>query len=354
MSQESKYGIGGERFPVRQDWLDRRREDILEPDLPIIDTHHHLREGAGQRYLFDELMADVNSGHNIVATVFMQSGTKTKAMYRADADPDFASVGETEFANGIAAMSASGAYGKARVCSGIIGAADLTLGARLRHVLEAHVRAGGGRFRGIRQSLTWDAWEGLCPPAEQHRKAVFANPKIREALACFTPLGLLFETWVFYPQMNDAIDLVRDLPETSFVLNHLGGPLHIGPYAGRRDERFAEWRAAIRAVAPFENVTCKLGAIGMHYAGFDFHLQPEPPSSQMMADAWRPYIETCIEAFGPQRCMVESNFPVDKAVCSYAVLWNAFKRMTSGASADEKAALFSGTARRVYRLPAAA
>jgi L-fuconolactonase len=340
----------GERFPVRPQWLDLRREDIIEPALPIIDTHHHLRESAGQRYLFDEILADVNSGHNIIATVFMQSGTKTRSMYRADGDPDFAPVGETEFANGVAAMSASGAYGRARVCAGIIGAVDMRLGARVRPVLEAHIGAGGDRFRGIRDSMTWDAWEGLCPPPEQHRKAVLGSPAMREALACFAPLGLLFEAWVFYPQMNELIALVRDFPDTQFVLNHLGGPLHIGPYADDRARRFDEWRTAIRAIAQLPNVTCKLGAIGMHYAGFDFHAKPQPPSSQMLCDAWRPYIETCVEAFGAGRCMAESNFPVDKASCSYAILWNAFKRMVGGASAGEKAQIFSGTARRVYRL----
>ena len=341
----------GEYIPVRPEWLNRRREDILEPELPIVDTHHHMREsGGGKRFMFEELLADVNSGHNVVATVFMQSGTKTRAMYRADGDPAFAPIGETEFVNGVAAMSASGGYGPARLCAGIIGYADMALGARLRPVLEGHIRAGGDRFRGIRYSLTWDAWEGVCPKSEQHRKAVLASPAMRESLACFAQLGLLYEMWVFYPQMNDAIAVMRDFPDTQFVLNHLGGPLHIGPYAGRRDERFAEWRAAIRAVAQLQNVVCKLGGIGMHYAGFDFHENPEPPSSQMLCDAWRPYVETCIEAFGSGRCMAESNFPVDKAVCSYVILWNALKRMVSGASASEKAEIFSGTARRVYRL----
>ncbi len=340
----------GERFPVRLDWLARRQEEILEPDLAIVDTHHHMREGAGQRYMFDELLADVNSGHKVVATVFMQSGTKTGAMYRADADPDFAPVGETEFANGIAAMGASGGYGPARLCAGIIGAADMTLGSRLRPVLEAHIHAGGGRFRGIRQSLTWDAWEGLCPPSEQHRKAVLESPKMRESLACFAPLGLVYEAWVNYPQMPTMIGHMKACPDTSFVLNHLGGPLHVGPYANDRAQRFAEWKAALRSAAELPNVVCKLGGIGMHYAGFEFHKNPEPPSSQMLADAWRPYVETCIEAFGAKRCVVESNFPVDKAVCSYPILWNALKRMTAGASADEKTAIFSGTAKRVYRL----
>ena len=341
----------GERFPVRPEWLARHSEPALEPDLPIVDTHHHMREGANGRYLFDELLADVTGcGHNIVATVFMQSGTKTRSMYKADGDPDFAPVGETEYANGVAAMSASGAYGPARLCAGIIGAAELTLGERLRPVLEAHIRAGGDRFRGIRQSLTWDAWEGLCPPAEQDRRTLMDDPAFRAGLACFAPLGLVFEAWVYYPQMADLVRLVRAFPDTSFVLNHLGGPLHIGPYADRRSERFGDWRDAVRAIAAFENVTCKLGGIGMHYAGFDFEQGAEPPTSERLCNAWRPYVQTCIEAFGPGRCMVESNFPVDKAACSYGVLWNALKRMTDGASPGEKTAIFSGTAKRVYRL----
>jgi predicted TIM-barrel fold metal-dependent hydrolase len=281
----------------------------------------------------------------------MQSGTRSRAFYRPYGDPAFAPVGETEVINGVAAMSASGAYGPTRVCAGIISYADMRLGARLRPVLEAHIRAGGDRLRGIRDSMAWDASTDVCPPTEQRRKAILTSPAMREALACFAPLGLIFEMWVYHPQMNDAIAVMRDFPDTQFVLDHLGGPLHTAPHTAHGAGRFAEWRTAIRAVAKLPNVVCKLGGIGMHWAGFDFHLNPEPPSSQMICDAWRPYIETCIEAFGPGRCMMESNFPVDKAVCSYAVLWNAMKRMAGGASASEKAEIFSGTARRVYRLP---
>lgn len=349
MANAPQAGI--ERSPVREDWLARHTEDIIEPDLPIIDTHHHLREGGGQRYLFDEILADVSTGHNLIATVFMQSGSRGQGMYRADGDPAFAPVGETEYVNGVAAQSASGAYGPCRLCTGIISFADPRLGDRVKPVLEAHIRAGGDRFRGIRFPLAYDAWEGLSGPGDQYRNGLLESAELRAATAHFAPLGLVFEAWPYYPQMDAMIDLMRAFPNTQFVLNHLGGPLHIGPYADDRKARFEAWRKAVLKVAELPNVVCKIGGIGMHYAGFEMHNRPEPPTSEDMAEAWTPYVQTCIEAFGPDRSMAESNFPVDKASCSYAVLFNALKRMCSGASADEKTAIFSGTARRVYRLP---
>ena len=341
---------GGELYAVRADWLALHSEPIIEPDLPIIDTHHHLREGAGQRYLFDEVLDDVSSGHNVVATVFMQSGSKSRGMYRADGEAALAPVGETEYVNGVAAMSASGNYGPCRLCAGIIGTADLTLGDRIKPVLEAHIRAGGDRFRGIRFPLAWDGWQGITSAADQGRGANLESPELRTATAHFAPLGMIFEAWVYYTQMDAMIRLARDFPDTAFVLNHLGGPLHIGPYADDRQARFDAWRKAVLAAAELPNMTCKIGGIGMHYGGFEFHKRDKPASSQEIADAWRPYVETCVEAFGAERCMAESNFPVDKAIASYAVMFNALKRTTSGASADEKAAIYAGTAKRVYRL----
>ncbi len=330
--------------PVRQNWLDRRHEEILEPDLPIIDPHHHLWDRPGWRYLLDELLADLNSGHTIVATVFLQC----RAMHRADGPESLRPVGETEFVNGVAAMSASGGFGPTRVCAGIVGYADLTLGAPVRDVLEAHLRAGGDRFRGIRHTNAWE--ESVPRPSNAPRAELLGDAQFRAGFAQLAPLNLSFDAWMYHPQIPELAALARAFPETSIVLNHVGGPLGIGAYAGKRDAMFAQWTASIRDLATCPNVSVKLGGLGMPLTGLGFHTQTEPPSSAQLADASRPYFESCIDAFGAERCMFESNFPVDKESFSYAVYWNACKRLTQGTSAAEKAALFSGSAARFYRI----
>ncbi len=330
-------------------WLAKRpAEAALEPDLPIIDPHHHFWETPQRgRYFLPELLADIGGGHNIVATVFIEC----RAMYRKDGPREMAPVGEVEFVNGIAAMSASGGYGPCRVAEAIIGHADLLLGARVRETLEAQLAVGGGRFRGIRYGASWDASDAVgkfvprfVPPG------IVREAKFREGFAQLAGLGLSFESWQYHPQLPDAIDLARAFPDTAIVLNHVGGVLGVGPYRGRRPEILAGWKRDIAELAKCPNVTVKLGGVGMTSFGFDFHERELPPSSEDLAAAWRQYIEPCIEAFGPERCMFESNFPPDKQSGGYTELWNAFKRMTSGASAAAKTALYSGTAARVYRL----
>jgi predicted TIM-barrel fold metal-dependent hydrolase len=332
-------------------WLAKRpREAALEPDLPIIDPHHHFWDTADRgRYLLPELLADIGGGHNIVATVFLEC----RSMYRKDGPPEMAPVGEVEFVNGIAAMSASGGYGPCRVAEAIVGHADLTLGARVREVLEAQIAVAGGRFRGIRYGVSWNGNESVgryvsrFVPPHQLRDARF-----REGFAELAPLGLSFESWQYHPQLPDAIDLARAFPDTTIILNHVGGVLGVGPYAGRRHEILEGWKNEINELAECPNVVVKLGGVGMISFGFDFHEREMPPSSEDLAAAWRQYIEPCIEAFGADRCMFESNFPPDKQSGGYTELWNAFKRITTAASAAEKKALYSGTAARVYRITA--
>jgi predicted TIM-barrel fold metal-dependent hydrolase len=251
---------------------------------------------------------------------------------------------------GIAAMSASGLYGPTRVAAGIVGFADLTLGDRVEPVLEAHIRAGGGRFRGVRHSAAWDASEVIGNSATARGPHLMAQADFRAGLARLTALGLSLDAWVFHPQLADLVDLARAFPAANIIAGHVGGPLGYGPYAGKRDEVFASWKARIVELARCENVVMKLGGMMMRLAAYDYGVLPVPPSSAELAAYWRPYIETCIERFGPARCMFESNFPVEKMGIGYAALWNAFKRITAGATAEEKHAMFSGTARRVYRL----
>jgi L-fuconolactonase len=332
---------------VRPEWLDRRHEEIIEPDLPIVDPHHHLVERPETgRYLLPDLLADIGGGHNITATVYLE----WLSMYRAEGPAAMRPVGEIEFANGVAAMSASGGYGKTQVCAGIVGYADLMLGAAVEKVLEAQIAAGGGRFRGIRFISATDPDQAAWGSAILRPAGLLADRQVREGFARLAPLGLSFDAWLYHTQLGELLDLACAFPATLIVLDHVGGPIGLGPYAGKRDEVFAEWSSRIRELAQCPNVHVKLGGLGMRMFGFAVHTQELPPSSEELATLWRPYIETCISAFGPERSMFESNFPVDKGSCGYAVLWNAFKRIAAGCSAAEKQELFASAARRFYRL----
>ena len=281
-----------------------------------------------------------------MATVFVEC----HSMYRADGPVELRPVGETEFVAGQAAMSASGAYGPARVAAGIVGYADLTLGERVEPVLHAHIAAGGGRFRGVRHSVAWDADPTIGNSRTAPGPHIFATPEFRAGLRVLTKLGLSLDAWQFHPQLPDTIDLARAHPDANIIVGHCGGPLGYGVYAGKTDEVLAGWKANIAELARCPNVSMKLGGMMMRLAAYDYGALPAPPSSAELADYWRPYIETCIERFGADRCLFESNFPVEKMGIGWVALWNAFKRLTAGASADEKRALFSGTARRVYRV----
>jgi predicted TIM-barrel fold metal-dependent hydrolase len=333
-------------IPVREDWLARRREEPLDPALPIVDPHHHLWDRPDWRYLLPELLADTNQGHNIVGTVFVQC----RAMHRAEGPEAYKPVGETEFVNGIAAMSASGDYGPTKVCEGIVGHVNLQIGPTAKDVLEAHIRAGGGRFRGIRHITAWDPDPAIMNPAYTPPKDILFREDFRAGFAQLAPLGLSFDAWLYHPQIPDLTALARAFPETPIVLDHVGGPLGIRGYAGQKEEVFRSWRAAMAELATCPNVCVKLGGLGMRINGFGFEDKAEPPSSDELAAAWKPWMETTIGLFGADRCMFESNFPVDKGSYSYGVFWNACKKLAAGASADERTALFSGTARRFYRL----
>ncbi|MBI3671987.1 MAG: amidohydrolase family protein [Rhizobiales bacterium] len=323
-------------------------EPILEPHLPIVDPHHHLWERPGWRYLLPDLLLDMNSGHNIVATVYVQA----RAFYRAGGPTEMKPVGEVEFANGAAAMSASGIYGIARICAGIVGHADLTLGSRVEPVLSALIQAGGGRLSGIRHITTWDADASLLNPAYPTRPGLMADPTFREGFAQLGRLGLSFDAWLFHPQIDELTGLAAAFPQVPIVLDHFGGPIGAGAYRGTADEVFRHWAASIRKLAVHPNVFVKVGGLGQAVNGFLLSERPEPPSSEALAALMRPYVEVTLEAFGASRAMFESNFPVDKASYSYPVFWNACKLLARGASPSETADLFSGTASRFYRLDA--
>jgi predicted TIM-barrel fold metal-dependent hydrolase len=338
--------ISGTYADYRADWLALHDEEVLDPALPIVDAHHHVWDAPRPRYMFDELREDVASGHNVLATVYVDC----RSMYRCDGPLELRSIGEVEFANGVAAQSASGNYGTTRLCAGIVGNASLPQGRSAQSVLEMLIRAGGERFKGVRQVSAWDADPAVTKPVPGRPAGLLADRKFRDGFACLGPLGLSFDAFLFQPQIPELTDLARAYPDTSVVIDHAGTPLGVGSYAGRSDELFAAWKSSMAELARCDNVCVKLGGLGMAVAGFDFHLRSRPPDSRQLSDAWRPHIETCIELFGVSRCMFESNFPPDKGTCSYVVLWNAFKRIAAGASEAEKAELFWRSAARFYRL----
>jgi L-fuconolactonase len=334
-------------IPECRAWQGPFTEEALDPDLPIVDAHHHLQEDSHGRYLLHESVADMATGHNFIATVHVQA----KSMLRAEGPAAFRDVGETEFARGMAAMAATGLYGKARVCEGIVAFVDLRDDPGLvRDVLDAQAEAAGGRLRGIRQIAPFVAGELASAMPLNAPEGLLGQPAFRRGLAELGRRDLSFDAWLFHPQLGDVVALAKDFPDTRIILNHLGGRLGIGPYAERFEQEFASWRASLRALAALPNVLVKVGGLGMLYGGFDFHTRPRAPNSEELADAWGPFMLTAIEAFGPERSMMESNFPIDNQTASFPVIWNAFKRVTARFSAAERAAMFHGVAQKAYRL----
>lgn len=338
-------------------------ETILEPDLPIIDPHHHLWDlrpmlpafpepqhdfikaiAGAAHYTFDQLYADLTTGHNVVGTVFMECG----AFYRMDADDALKVVGEVEFVNGVAAQSASGLYGPLRACAAIVGHADLTLGANVTRTLDALDAAGNGRFCGIRHQGAWDADPQVLGAPFHAPDGLYASDSFRAGFAEFAKRGLTFDAWVLEPQISDVTSLARAFPDQKIVLDHCGTPLNIASYRGTLHANFDRWRHAIHELATCENVSVKLGGLAMAFCGLPEDGPAAGHGSEHLAALWRPYIETCIDAFGTNRAMFESNYPVDRWGASYPVLWNAFKRITAHHSESEKAALYAGNAARFY------
>ncbi|WP_069164871.1 amidohydrolase family protein [Nocardia altamirensis] len=333
-------------FPPDEPWLARQaREEILLPDLPIIDAHHHLWDRPGYRYLSEEFAADTGSGHNVIGTVHAECHTA----YRTDGPPELAPVGETEYIAALAAAS-DAAGGPTRLAAGIVGAADLSLGAAVDDVIGQHIAAGQGRFRGIRYDTIWYDHEAVEFTHPGHRPQMLAEPAVRAGARVLADHDLPLDVQLLFPQLADAAELADGLPELRLVLNHCGAPLGFGPWADNRAEHFAHWQRGIRELAERPNVVCKLGGILASGLGYDYLHAPVPATSTELAALWRPWFDTCIDAFGPQRCMFESNFPMDKMGTGYATLWNTYKRLASGGSDTELTSLFAETARRTYRL----
>jgi len=330
---------------IDEAWLASRVEEIIEPELPIVDPHHHLWDRPGNVYMLPELLADLASGHAVKATVFEEC----HSMYRADGPAELRSLGETEFVTGVAAMSASGGYGPALACASMVGNIDLMLGDDVARVLDQHIAASGGRFTAVRYSTAWHPSEAVANVVPDARR--LAEPAVRQGLACLQHRSIAFDAWVFHNQIDEVADVAAAFPGLSIVLCHFGSPVLGGPNAKRQDEVFQEWRGSMRRLAAHRNVRVKLGALPVRRTGPSKEAGGPPLSSDNIATAWRQWVDVCLELFGADRCMFESNFPVQKRWSSYPVFWNACKKLAAGASRDEKAQLFAQTAARTYRIP---
>jgi predicted TIM-barrel fold metal-dependent hydrolase len=330
------------------DWHALTREDALEPDLPICDPHHHFWDRRPERtpyasYLLPELLEDIKD-HNVVSTVFLEA----RSMYRASGPEEMRPVGEVEFVNGIAAMGASGIYGRARPAASIVGHANLLLGERVEPVLDALQAAAPARFRGIRHSVTWDPHPEVARFTQTPK--LLLDESFRAGARVLANKGLSFDAFLYFHQLPELADMARALPDLQIVVNHMGGLVFNGPYESTRDEQMALWRKNLTEVAQCPNVVVKVGGIGQPRTGFDWHLRDRPIGSEELAASMAPLMTFVIDLFGPERCMFESNFPPDKVGHGYTVVFNAFKRLSSGYSATERAALFHDTAVRVYRV----
>ena len=332
------------------DWLALTQESTLEPEMPICDPHHHFWDlrylsTPYQRYLLHELLADINGGHDVRSTVFVEA----RSMYRVDGPVELRPVGEVEFVQGLAAASASGIYGASRAAAAIIGHADLKLGEGVAQVLEALQAASPNRFRGIRHNVTWSP-----DPLLENRESqgILADSKFRTGARVLAQKGLVLDTMLSFPQLPELAEFARAVPDLSIVLNHIGGVNRVGIYANQDDQVIGAWRQGIGAVAACPNISIKLGGMGMPRLGFGWHARSVPIGSEELAESMAPWIAYCFEQFGPDRCMFESNFPPDKVSHSYNILYNAFKRLSKDYSSGERAAMFHDTATRVYQIDA--
>ncbi len=333
-------------------WLEQHDEEALEPGLPVIDAHHHLWLGYGKPvpwqpdYWQQEFAEDLTAGHNIIATVYVECGYS----YHVDAPQVLKPVGETETINRYAEQFSAHTGLDCRVCAAIVGFADLRLGARVEETLVAHLGAAPGRFRGIRQISNWDASAEVRYPGFEMREGLLLDATFQEGFATLSKFGLSFDAWLFHPQIREIAVLARRFPDTTLIVDHFGGPVGVGPYAGRRRHILEQWKRDVADLARLPNIVMKLGGISMEHAGFHWHERQRPPSSDELVAATQDYFLHAIDCFGPNRCMFESNFPVDKVSCSYRILWNTLKKLSRRFSPAERDALFRGTASEVYRI----
>lgn len=328
----------------RFEWLAKRTEPAIDPEQMIIDPHHHLWDRAGSTYLATELLADTGGSHRVTHTVFVECRSK----WDRDAEPHMAPIGETRFVAGEAAEMAerAGAY-----IGAIVSHADLMLGEAVGEVLEAHAAAGAGLFRGIRHSTAWDSDPAPHNAHTGSTQHMMGSPEFVQGARTLASMGFSLDTWLYHPQVDELVELAAAVPELTIIIDHLGGPLGVGGYSEQRDEVRSAWQQSMTAAAACSNIVLKVGGIGMdNVYGTGWSMLDAPPSSEEVAAYWSDDVRWCIDTFGPDRCMFESNFPVDRQTLPYSVLWNAMQIMAADYGAPEKADLFAGTAGRTYKI----
>jgi predicted TIM-barrel fold metal-dependent hydrolase len=332
-----------ETLRARQARLDLVHEEIIDPERPIIDPHHHLWHHDRTPYLLEQLRSDTGSGHAIEKTIYIECGSE----YRTDGPEHLKPVGETEFVVEIAAASKAG---DGATISGIVAHANLMSGELVDEVLEAHEEAGRGLFRGIRHSGAHDMSPDVRPSHSNPPADLYTRGDFQEGVRRVAKRGLTLDVWNFHRQIPLLTELARAVPEVTIVFDHFGGPIRIGPYKGKREEIYTQWRLDVAELAKCENVVAKLGGMAMPVNGWHWHNRDTPATSDELVEAQGDYYFHTIDCFGPERCLFESNYPVDRQSISYPVLWNAYKKMAKSFSEEEKQAMFYGNSKRIYRL----
>ena len=337
-------------LPVRHEWLNQLIEDPILPNIPIIDPHHHLWDVGFGRYYIEELLEDINSsGHNIVSTVYIMSSSNTK-IYSKDGLEEFKPLTEIEFATSEGKRADLIPNNRVKVNASIVGSVDLTYGNKLQPVLEKAVNISEGRLKGIRMLLASHTDPRISSGAVKSDLGLMLHPNFIDGAKCVQDANLSLDFWIYHTQLNEMEKIARALPDLTIILNHIGGPIHLGEYEGKQAATHREWRSAMMRLSRIPNIYVKLGGLGMAVNGAKFHNSKFPPNSVQLSDIWKPWIYETIDMFGFDRCMFESNFPVDKGSCSYGALWNAFKIIAKDMSDDEINKLFSKNAAKIYKI----
>ena len=337
-------------LPVRQKWLDQHIEEAILPELQIIDPHHHLWDAGFGRYYVEELLKDIkSSGHNVESTVYIMSSSNTK-IYAKDGLEEFRSLSEIKFATDEAKRADLIPHNHIKVNASIVGSVDLTFGKKLEPVLEKAIDISEGRLKGIRMLLASHQDPRINSGAVRSDLGLMLHPNFIDGAKCIQNSSLSLDFWIYHTQLNELEQIAKALPDLTIILNHVGGPIHLGEYEGKQALTHREWRLAMMRLSRIPNINVKLGGLGMAVNGAKFHEKNIPPNSTQLSDIWKPWIYETLDMFGFDRCMFESNFPVDKGSCSYGVLWNAFKILAKNMSKDEKNKLFKQNASRIYKI----
>jgi len=327
---------------IEQTCMKMKPNKILEKELEICDAHHHIWDFPTSKYLADELLEDFVSGHNVTSSVYMECGHA----YDTSLPKHLASTGETKFIENFAEEILKRTNGDVAACKAIVSYTDLCLGSRTQESLEAHL-AASNRFCGVRHATGWDADKNIRNAHTKPTEGLMLTKEFSNGIRALTKLNLSFDAWLYHPQILEFATLAKNHPNQIMVLDHVGGPLGIGRYAGARKLVYEQWKKNISLLATQENVYVKLGGLAMSITGMVNKRLPNIDTIQLAA-LTAPYYLHVIDKFGAERCIFESNFPVDKVGVSYSTLWNSFKYITQSFSPSEKLALFKGTAEKIY------